>query len=200
MADDASTRLLVGLGNPGPEYDGTRHNVGFEVVDRLAARWGTRFERSNLVQGHVATAVPDGLSRIRLFKPMTFMNVCGPAFARALHVFEVGVDATLVVVDDFMLDFGRLRFRADGSSGGHNGLKSIEGALGSRVYPRLRIGIGPVPGRRDPADFVLGRYDAAQRKELPFVVEEAADAVVTWLRSGMAKAMERHNGKGPESE
>ena len=200
MADDASTRLLVGLGNPGPEYDGTRHNVGFEVVDRLAARWGTRFERSNLVQGHVATAVPEGLPRIRLFKPMTFMNVCGPAFARALHVFEVGVDATLVVVDDFMLDFGRLRFRADGSSGGHNGLKSIEGALGSRVYPRLRIGIGPVPGRRDPADFVLGRYDAAQRKELPFVVEEAADAVVTWLRSGMAKAMERHNGKGPESE
>jgi len=200
VADDASTRLLVGLGNPGPEYDGTRHNVGFEVVDRLAARWGTRFERSNLVQGHVATAVPEGLPRIRLFKPMTFMNVCGPAFARALHVFEVGVDATLVVVDDFMLDFGRLRFRADGSSGGHNGLKSIEGALGSRVYPRLRIGIGPVPGRRDPADFVLGRYDAAQRKELPFVVEEAADAVVTWLRSGMAKAMERHNGKGPESE
>lgn len=198
MADDASSRLVVGLGNPGPEYDGTRHNVGFEVVDRLAARWGARFERSNLVQGMVATAVPDGLPRIRLFKPMTFMNVCGPAFARALHVFEAGLDEALVVVDDFMLDFGRLRFRADGSSGGHNGLKSIEGALKTRVYPRLKLGIGPVPGRRDPADFVLGRYDAAQRKELPFLVEEAADAVLTWVRFGIAKAMERHNGKGPD--
>ena len=195
MADDASTRLLVGLGNPGPEYAGTRHNVGFDVVDRLAARWGARFERSNLVQGLVATAVPEGLPRIRLFKPMTFMNVCGPAYARALHVFEVEADASLVVVDDFMLDFGRLRFRADGSSGGHNGLKSIEGALKTRVYPRLKIGIGMPPNGRDPADFVLSRYAADERKELPFLLEEAADAVVTWLTLGMDKAMERHNRK-----
>lgn len=199
VADDASSRLVVGLGNPGPEYDGTRHNVGFDVVDRLAARWGVRFERSGWVPGLVATAAPEGLPRVRLFKPTTFMNVIGPAYARALKVFEAEVDASLVVVDDFMLDFGRLRFRADGSSGGHNGLKSIEGALKTRVYPRLKVGIGPVPGTRDPADFVLGRYDAAQRKELPFLVEEAADAVLTWLRFGIDKAMERHNRKGADS-
>src|SRR5262245_29008803 len=192
--------LLVGLGNPGDEYVGTRHNIGFEVLDLLAKRWGTSFERSNLVQGVVATAAPRGLpiERVRLVKPMTYMNLCGPAHARALKVFEADVAGALVVVDDFMLDFAQLRFRADGSSGGHNGLKSIEGALGSQVYPRLKIGVGPVPARRDPADFVLSRFSAAEKKELPFLVEEAADAAVTWLTLGMAKAMERHNRKRPD--
>ena len=192
--------LIVGLGNPGEEYAATRHNVGFEVVDLLARRWGCAFERSRLVTGLVATASPSGLpvDRVRLFKPTTYMNLCGPAYVRALKVFEAEPPGALVVVDDFMLDFGRLRLRPDGSCGGHNGLRSIEGALGAQAYPRLRIGIGPVPGGRDPADFVLCRYNAAERKELPFLIEAAADAALTWLAHGMAKAMERHNRRADE--
>jgi PTH1 family peptidyl-tRNA hydrolase len=188
--------LVVGLGNPGPEYVGTRHNVGFEVLDVLARRWKVEFEPNKLVQGHAATAFPPGLpvDRVRLVKPMTYMNLCGPSYAKALKVFEAEVAGALVVVDDFMMDFGRLRLRADGSSGGHNGLKSIEGAVGA-AYPRLKVGIGTPPNGRDPADFVLSRYAAVERKELPFVLEEAADAVVTWLAAGMEKAMERHNRK-----
>jgi len=189
--------LLVGLGNPGDEYAGTRHNVGFDVLDVLAKRWGATFERSKLVQGMVATASVPGVpvERVRLVKPMTYMNLSGPAYVRALKVYESDVAGALVVVDDFMLEFGQLRLRAAGSSGGHNGLKSIEGALGSQTYPRLRVGIGPVPARRDPADFVLTRYSATERKELPFLVEEAADAAVSWLALGMDRAMERHNRK-----
>jgi peptidyl-tRNA hydrolase, PTH1 family len=192
-----SRSLLVGLGNPGDEYAGTRHNVGFEVLDLLAKRWGANFSKSNLVQGLVATAEPRGLpvDRVRMVKPLTFMNLSGPAYARAIKVFEAEIEGSLVVVDDFMLEFGQLRFRADGSSGGHNGLKSIEGALASQVYPRLKVGIGPVPARRDPADFVLTRYSSTEKKELPFLIEEAADAAVTWLTSGMPKAMEKHNRK-----
>lgn len=187
--------LVVGLGNPGERYEGTRHNVGFEVADLLAKRWATRFEKNNLVEGLVASASPRGLpvERVRLVKPWTFMNLSGVAYKRTLKVFESEVEGSLVVVDDFMLEFGRLRFRADGSSGGHNGLASIEGALGSQVYPRLKVGIGQVPSGRDPADYVLSRYSTTEKKELPFLVEEAADAVVTWLSFGMAKAMERHN-------
>jgi PTH1 family peptidyl-tRNA hydrolase len=191
--------VVVGLGNPGEEYARTRHNLGFEVVDVLAKRWGASFTRSGFFAGLSADAEVEGLRRVRLVKPTSFMNVVGPVYARALKVFEAEPADALVVVDDFALPFGRLRFRPEGSSGGHNGLKSIEEAVGSRSYPRLRVGIGPVPGRRDPADYVLGRYDAEQRKELPFVLEEAADAVLTWLRDGMAKAMDRHN-REPETE
>src|SRR5687768_15487576 len=110
--------LVVGLGDPGEEYAGTRHNVGFEVLDVLAKKWGVAFERSRPVEGLVATAHPAGLpvDRVRLVKPTTFMNLSGPAYVRSVKVFEAEIEGALVVVDDFMLDFGRLRFRKDGSS------------------------------------------------------------------------------------
>lgn len=192
--------VVVGLGNPGEEYAKTRHNVGFDVVDLLASKWGVTFERSKLVTGLVATASPAGLpvDRVRLVKPTTYMNLCGPAYARTLKVFETPAEGALVVVDDFMLEFGGIRLRPDGSSGGHNGLKSIEGSLGSQVYPRLRLGVGPVPTGRDPADFVLSRFSTTERKELRFFHEEGVEAVLTWLKSGIDKAMERHNRKRPE--
>jgi PTH1 family peptidyl-tRNA hydrolase len=192
-----AARLVFGLGNPGPEHEKTRHNVGFDVVDLLAKKWGVSFSRSGFVDGLVADASPEGLDRVRLVKPSSFMNLVGPVYARSLKVFESEVVDALIVSDDFALPFGRKRFRPGGSSGGHNGLKSIEGSLGTQAYPRLRIGIGPVPGRMDPADYVLGRYNAEQKKELPFVLEESADAVLTWLRFGMTRAMDRHN-RDPE--
>ena len=193
--------VVVGLGNPGEEYAKTRHNAGFDVVDLLARRWGATFERSKLLTAMVATASPAGLpvERVRLVKPSTYMNLCGPSYVKALKVYETPAEGALIVVDDFMLEFGRLRLRPDGSSGGHNGLKSVEGALGTPVYPRLKIGVGPVPSGRDPADFVLSRYSAVERKELPFLVEAAADAAWTWLALGMERAMERHNRR-PEAE
>jgi PTH1 family peptidyl-tRNA hydrolase len=189
-------KIVVGLGNPGPDYDGTRHNVGFRVADLLAARFGASFERSRFVQAHAADA-RRGEDRVRLVKPYTFMNLVGPAYRRTLEVYEAAPEDALVVVDDFMLPFGRLRLRKEGSAGGHNGLKSIEQAMGSQVYPRLRIGIGEVPSGRDAADYVLTRWNATERKELPFVIEAAADAVVTWLDEGIDRAMERHN-RAPE--
>jgi PTH1 family peptidyl-tRNA hydrolase len=188
-------KLVVGLGNPGAEYDRTRHNVGFLVVDLLAARWKAPFERSRFLEGHAADA-RRGEERVRLVKPFTYMNLSGPAYRRALEVYEAAVEDALVVVDDFMVPFGTLRMRPEGSAGGHNGLKSVEQAMGSRRYPRLRIGIGPVPSGRDPADFVLTRFNAVERKELPFLLEAAADAVETWLDHGIERAMERHN-RGP---
>jgi len=189
-------KLVVALGNPGEEYERTRHNVGWLVADVLAKRLGATFERSRFVQAHVADARGRD-DRLRLVKPTTYMNLCGPAYRRAVEVFESTVEDALVVLDDFMLPFAKLRFRAAGSAGGHNGLKSIEQALGSQQYPRLRIGIGEVPSGRDPADYVLTRFNAAERKELPFVVESAADAVETWLDQGIDRAMAKHN-RDPE--
>ena len=186
-------RLVFALGNPGEEYERTRHNVGWLVADVLARRWGAAaFERSRFVQAQVADA-RRGEERLRLVKPTTFMNLCGPAYRKAIEVYESRVEDALVVLDDFMLPFAKLRMKPDGSAGGHNGLKSIEQALGSRAYPRLRIGIGEVPAGRDAADYVLTRFNAAERKEIPFVVERAADAVEAWLDRGIGPAMERYN-------
>ena len=189
-------RIVVGLGNPGEEYARTRHNIGFAVVERLASTWGAEFKRSGFFQGRVADArtdLPGEAERVRLVEPYTYMNLCGPVYVRALSVYETEAKDALVVVDDFMLPFGRLRLRPDGSPGGHNGLKSLEGALGSAAYPRLRIGVGPVPTGRDPADFVLSGFASDERKQLPEVVDAAAEAVATWLQLGMDRAMERHN-------
>jgi PTH1 family peptidyl-tRNA hydrolase len=126
-------KLVFGLGNPGPEHEKTRHNVGLDVVDLLAKRWGAAFSRSGFLDGLVADAEPEGLPRVRLVKPSSFMNLVGPVYARALKVYEAEPVDALVVSDDFALPFGRKRFRPQGSSGGHNGLKSIEGAIGSQA-------------------------------------------------------------------
>lgn len=187
-----ATRILFGLGNPGSRYAKTRHNAAWQVFDLLAGRHGFAFKRTRLLHGEVADARLGG-ERIRLVKPSSFMNLVGPVYRRALDVFDVEAEDALVLVDDFALPFGRLRFRAEGSAGGHNGLKSIQGALGGPAYPRLRLGIGPVPDGQDPADYVLKRYDAAQVRALPDLLEAAASACETWVREGMETAMNRHN-------
>ncbi|MFM8981096.1 MAG: aminoacyl-tRNA hydrolase [Planctomycetia bacterium] len=198
-APDLPAQLLAfGLGNPGSRYADTRHNVGWRVLQALAGEAGAGWRRSGFYEGEEAR-IEVGGRRLHLVLPTTFMNLCGPAYVRALAVHEVEPAGALVVVDDFMLPFGRLRVRAEGSPGGHNGLKSIEQALGHARYARLRVGIGPVdPPQQDAADFVLGRWSAEQQAGLPRVVERAAAAVRTWAEQGLEAAANACNrGEAP---
>jgi len=185
-------RLLFGLGNPGRRYEKTRHNAGWQVLDHVALLYGAAFKRTRLLHGEEADLCL-GDVRLRLVKPQSFMNLVGPVYKKALAVWDVPAEDALVVVDDFLLPFGRLRFRAAGSAGGHNGLKSIQGAVGGRIYPRLRLGIGPVPAGMDPAVYVLKRYDAEQKRALPDLVERGADAALAWAEAGLESAMNRYN-------
>ena len=185
-------QVLFGLGNPGREYAATRHNVGFQVLDLVAERFGGAFRPSRFLEAEEADVAVEG-RRLRLVKPTSYMNLCGPVYARALEVFAATPPEALVVVDDFALPLGRLRLRADGSAGGHNGLRSIEETLGSRAYPRLRVGIGPCPGSVDPAVWVLQRPTADERRALPEVLGRAAEAALAWSGSGMDAAMRRYN-------
>jgi peptidyl-tRNA hydrolase, PTH1 family len=183
----------VGLGNPGPEYDETRHNAGFRLADRLVARWGLgpfrRGDRARLAEG-----THDGHSVV-VVKPQTYMNRSGAALAplRALSGFDPAADL-LILVDDVALPLGKYRLRGAGSAGGHNGLKSIEGALQRQDYARLRIGVGPVPAElADLADFVLGSFTAEERRALDDLLDPMADAVECWLADGIERAMARFN-------
>ncbi len=187
-----TTLLLFGLGNPGRRYAETRHNAGWRVLERVALRLGAEFRQTRLLHGEEADA-RSGERRLRLVKPASFMNLVGPVYRRALEVYDLGPEQALVLVDDFMLPFGRVRLRAEGSAGGHNGLKSIQDALGGPAYPRLRLGIGPVPEGLDPADYVLRRYDAAQRRLLEDLVDLGADAALLWAEAGIDAAMNRFN-------
>lgn len=186
------TRVLFGLGNPGSRYAKTRHNAGWQVLDTLAEQNDTRFKRTRLLHGDTAEFGAAG-QRVRMVQPASFMNLLGPVYCRALEVWDVEPSEALVLVDDFQLPMGRLRFRAEGSAGGHNGLRSIEQALGSQAYPRLKIGIGPAPEGASWADFVLRRYDAAQRKALPDLLERAAEACRVWISDGIETAANRFN-------
>lgn len=185
-------RILFGLGNPGRRYAKTRHNAGWQVLDVLADRHGAGFKRTRLLHGEVAD-VRVGDEVVRLVKPASFMNLVGPVYKRALEVYEVSVAEALVLVDDFSLDTGRLRFRAEGSAGGHNGLKSVQQSLSSLAYPRLKLGIGPAPQGARWADYVLKRYDAEQRRVVPEMLEEAADACEFWVGEGLDAAANRYN-------
>jgi peptidyl-tRNA hydrolase, PTH1 family len=177
-------RAVVGLGNPGPEYAATRHNAGFLLADAVAARWGLpafgRGERARTTDG-----VVDGVP-VRVLKPTTYMNHSGAALAplRADPSFDPSRDL-LVLVDDFALPCGTFRLRASGSAGGHNGLKSIEGALQSQEYARLRVGVGPLPeGTDDWSEYVLARFDPQQIEQLDALIPQMVDAVDQWRQEG----------------
>ncbi|HEX5387992.1 MAG TPA: aminoacyl-tRNA hydrolase [Gemmatimonadales bacterium] len=183
----------MGLGNPGPEYEDTRHNAGFRLADHLAARWSLggfrRAERARAVSGTV-----DGAA-VMLVKPQTYMNRSGAALAplRAHPDFDPARDL-LVLVDDVALPLGSFRLRGAGSAGGHNGLKSIEGALQRQDYARLRIGIGPRPPEIDDlADFVLAEFTREERSALDELLDPMARAVECWLAEGIERAMSRFN-------
>jgi PTH1 family peptidyl-tRNA hydrolase len=175
---------VVGLGNPGPEYAATRHNLGFRVADALVAQWGLppfqRGERARVTAGEVAGVA------VRILKPTTMMNRSGAALAslRADPTFNPATDL-LVVVDDFNIPLGTHRLRPAGSAGGHNGLRSIEGALQSQQYARLRVGIGPLPGDLPWEDFVLAPFEREEEEQVQHQLPALVDLVEQWIREGV---------------
>jgi len=198
-------RLVVGLGNPGREYVRTRHNIGWEVVDALAARLGwiskpsefDRVARSNFdgltMSGTVSQHSTGGTEKLLLLKPTTYMNVSGRSVQPAMAFYQIVPQDVMVVVDELALPCGKLRIRKGGSSGGHNGLKDIERALGTSEYPRLRVGIDPPPDRVPGRDYVLGKFTEEQRKLIDPAVERATSALVTWIDRGINAAMNQFN-------
>lgn len=178
---DPGVKLVVGLRNPGAEYEGTRHNVGVEVLAVLGHRRDVRFKRG---PSRVRCELGDmriGSERALLAAPMSFMNESGGPVKAALDYHKMSVDDLLVLHDDIDLPFGRLRIQVGGGTGGHNGLKSLERSLGTRDFSRLKIGVGRPPGSQDPADYVLSRFSKVQRPEVDIQIEDAADVVEQWI-------------------
>ena len=189
-------KLVVGLGNPGPEYDNTRHNVGFEVVDRVARRWAepAASVARNKFSGLLLEAMIDE-EKILLLKPLTFMNLSGQAIVEAVHFYKLSPeDDLLVIVDDTALACGSLRLKPGGGSGGHNGLSDTSQRLGTDKWARLRIGIDP-PGDIPLTNYVLGRFRPDQKILVEPTLDDAADAVAIWARQDLDSAMNQFNRK-----
>jgi PTH1 family peptidyl-tRNA hydrolase len=184
---DTTPALVVGLGNPGPAYERTRHNVGFLVADSLAQRVGGRFTTHKKSGADLLQARLDG-RQVLIAKPRSYMNLSGRSVAALARFFSVPPTEVVVIHDELDIPFGEIRLKRGGGEGGHNGLRSVSGALTSKDYLRTRIGIGRPPGRQDPADYVLKPFSSVERKELPTVVEQAADAVELLLRVGLEAA------------
>lgn len=204
--------LVVGLGNPGPTYTRTRHNIGFDVVDRLAGRHGGSFARSRSGRSFVTTArlvvigspsdTPASLAvtfPAVLVKPMTFMNDSGPPVQELRQFYKSEPDHLVVVHDELDIPFGTVRLKRGGGDNGHNGLRSITSSLGSNDYHRVRVGIGRPPGRQDPAAFVLRDFSAVERPDVALLVDLAADAVELLLGQGLALAQSAINGRSPQA-
>lgn len=195
---DEPMKLIVGLGNPGKSYVDTRHNVGWWVIDHLAGVW--RFDAWRKDQNALVSEGRFGSQRVRLVKPQTYMNLSGGILRPYLRreSWSVARDL-LVIVDDVALPVGRFRLRARGSAGGHNGLKSIEAAVGSQEYARIRIGVGPGEERERSgalSDYVLGKMGRGERKEVEVLFPDLVACVETWLAEGAPKAMSLYNQKG----
>ncbi len=186
--------LIVGLGNPGKDYAATRHNVGFRVIDRLADELHVRVSRVRF-SAYTELATLSG-TRVLLMKPTTFMNNSGNAVRQAARYYAIPPERIVVISDDISLNPGRIRIRANGSAGGHNGLKSIIAELGSQDFPRVRIGVGAKPHPDyDLADWVLSRFSAEDEVHIRDAVANAAGAVETLLSDGVEAAASRYNGK-----
>ncbi|MGN6250323.1 MAG: aminoacyl-tRNA hydrolase [Marmoricola sp.] len=191
---DGDVWLVVGLGNPGPTYAATRHNIGYLVTDELARRMGGSFRRhksgrADVVEGRLAIGGP----RVVLARPHSYMNEVGGPVKALATFYKVEPGHVVAVHDELDIAFGTLRTKLGGGDNGHNGLKSLRSSLGTGEFYRVRAGIGRPPGRQDPADFVLASYSAAERKELPFQVDSAADAVECLIDHGLEATQQRFN-------
>ena len=189
--------LVVGLGNPGPEYAGHRHNVGYLVNDELARRMGSSFKahksgRADVVEGRLtAPGIPG--PRVVLVRPKSWMNTLGGPVSAVAKFYGVDPDHVVAIHDELDIDFGTLRLKKGGGDNGHNGLKSMRASLGTGDFYRVRAGIGRPPGRQEVADFVLSNYSTPERKELPLQVVDAADAVECLVSEGLERAQQKFN-------
>jgi PTH1 family peptidyl-tRNA hydrolase len=191
-------KAIVGLGNPGAKYRGTRHNIGFAVVDELARRWALAFEAAP-ADALIAKWRPIDAGPVLLAKPLTFMNASGEATGALARYFKIDLGDLLIVVDEVQLPLGKIRARARGSAGGHNGLKSVIACLGDD-FSRLRVGVGRGPegrDRRDLADHVLSRFAPDEMADVERMIVRAADAAATFITAGIAAVMNAYNGGDP---
>jgi peptidyl-tRNA hydrolase, PTH1 family len=187
-------RLIVGLGNPGKDYEYTRHNLGFLVVEQLAARYQLKFKSSTWCKGLTAEGLIEN-KECCLLLPLTYMNNSGVAVKETVSRKEVSLIQTLVVADDFNLDFGQLRLREKGSAGGHNGLKSVIQYLASEEFARLRLGIGCPPNKKDITDYVLEKFRPQEKKELNSFIQDAVECGVAWVNGNSNQVMSQFNRK-----
>lgn len=184
-------KLVVGLGNPGKKYNGTRHNIGFEVLAFLARRYDIGRPKAKFNAEVAETSINN--QKTILLSPLTFMNLSGQSVQAAVDFYKLPLTDILVICDDINLDAGRLRFRPGGSAGGQNGLKDIINRLGSREFGRLRVGVGRPPANWDVADYVLGKFSREQIGAMETSVARAADAVEVWMAEGIQPAMNKFN-------
>jgi len=184
-------KLLVGLGNPGRGYDGTRHNVGFDVLEILARRAGSPVRRARF-QGDTVQATLRGCPVLLLW-PLTWMNLSGSSVLAARDFYKIDDGDILVICDDFQLSTDTIRLRSSGSAGGQNGLADVLSRLGGTSIPRLRVGVGPLPAGWKSADFVLGKFSKSERAAVDGLLDRAADAAEEWLALGIQAAMNRYN-------
>ena len=187
------TWLIVGLGNPGVQYQGNRHNVGQMVLDELAGRIGAGFKthkaRAQVLEGRLGIGGP----RVVLAKPMTYMNVSGGPVSALANFYGITPDHVVAVHDEIDIPFNTVKLKIGGGEGGHNGLRDISKALATKDYLRVRVGVGRPPGRMDTADYVLRDFGTAELKELPFLLDEAADAVEALLPEGLTAAQQKYH-------
>ncbi|NEO32719.1 MAG: aminoacyl-tRNA hydrolase [Symploca sp. SIO3C6] len=202
MSQSSSTliipQLIVGLGNPEPKYDRTRHNIGFEVVDALASRWQISWSENRRFQGLFGEGHGPTGDKLRLLKPLTYMNRSGQAIGSVTAWYKLAAQSVLVIYDDMDLPIGRLRLRLSGSAGGHNGMKSTIAHLGTQNFPRLRLGIGKSGGGKENVSHVLGKFSPQETKLMSEVVQLTIEAVEVALKQGVEKAMSLYNSRSVE--
>jgi PTH1 family peptidyl-tRNA hydrolase len=186
--------LIVGLGNPEPKYDKTRHNIGFDAVDELAQVWQMPLKENKRFQGLFAEGVTPGGEKIRLLKPLTYMNRSGQSVRAVVDWYKLQPKSVLVIYDDMDLPVGRLRIRLSGSAGGHNGMKSIIAHLGSQDFPRLRIGIGKSDAKKESISHVLGKFNSTETQVITEILYTSVKAIEFSFKEGIEKSMSRYNG------